>query len=327
MLKRIRNVYVRRAVAGLLLLACFVCVWFAANRSLCSFRAVQIVDTPMAQEDVIAFDGRLRIGIYNIAHGRGTAGANWRASYQKQECADRLAAIGELLRSEKLDIIVLNEVDFDSIWSHNVNQAQTIARAAGFPFVMEQRNIDTSVPFVSLRFGNAVLSRYPIEDASLIRFPGFKLWETLVAGKKEGGLCTIRLAGDLRVRVMAIHLEHRWEPTRLLAAERIEAAREASELPLILGGDFNSTLKGYPYMQPDKDGRTAVSWLLETSGYKTLPAGPLDPADFTFSSVEPEAVIDWILVPPDWTIISRQVIDTQLSDHRPVIMEVQLGEW
>ena len=55
---------------------------------------------------------------------------------------DQIAA---LLRTINADVVVLNEVDFDSTWTHSVDEARYLAEKAGYPFLAEQRNIDYRV--------------------------------------------------------------------------------------------------------------------------------------------------------------------------------------
>jgi len=74
--------------------------------------------------------------------------------------------------------VVLNEADFDATWSGGINQAQWIAKHAGYPYHVEQRNYDVSLPFFKPRFGNAILSRWPILDAEQIELPAVSKWES-----------------------------------------------------------------------------------------------------------------------------------------------------
>jgi endonuclease/exonuclease/phosphatase family metal-dependent hydrolase len=269
--------------------------------------------------------GCLRIGAYNIAHGRGNVASPWRID-TKNALVDRLDRIVSLLQAENLDFLVLNEIDINSCRTHSINQVRHVADKAQFPFCVELCNIDLSLGLVKHRYGNSVLSRHPISQVSQISFPGHSLWETLLLGKKSGLLCTITLPDKQQVRLMAVHLEHRLESNRLAAARKIEEIRKSSPVPLVLAGDFNSTRLDYPHATPDPSGQTAISWLLESRAYKTLPSGPLSDADLTYSSSHPMAVIDWILVPADWIIVGKRVIASSLSDHRPVVMEVVMPD-
>jgi endonuclease/exonuclease/phosphatase family metal-dependent hydrolase len=267
----------------------------------------------------------LRIGTYNIAHGRGPGPyKHSRELLAKEDVLERLKQIAQLLSEERLDIVVLNEVDFDSLWSSHLNQAEFIAGEAGFFFWAEQRNIDMAVPFARIRYGNAILSRYPLLTARRLPFVGHSALETIFIGKKQGLLCTVKLSETYRIQVLAVHLEHRRESTRLRAAEMIEEVRKRSSLPLIAAGDFNSAPVGFPHATPESGGQTAVSWLLARGAYQTRPIGEPCQEDSTFWSRKPCAVIDWILVPAGWKIISKTTINRLLSDHIAVVMEVEV---
>jgi len=86
-------------------------------------------------------------------------------------------------------------------------------------------------------------------------------------------------------------------------------------------GDFNCT-PAFASSKPDA-GTTTLDTLLNTGRLKTIPPTRLTPDQFTFSSFAPTAAIDWILTPPDWELVTQQVLDIQLSDHRPVFAEVR----
>jgi endonuclease/exonuclease/phosphatase family metal-dependent hydrolase len=313
-------------VCALLVLVGVCLCWFVVNRGTSSWTAVKVRSVAGDSAAATTFAGRLRIATYNIAHGRGTAPSNWQRG-EMDALRTRLARIADHLRAEDLDIVVLNEVDFDSAWTGHMDQARYIAERAGFVYLAEQRNYDMAFPLVSLRWGNAVLSRHPISDARRIRLPGFSAFETALAGCKNGMLCTITLGQGRRIVLLGVHLEHRAEATRLQAAERMEEVRRACTDPVIVAGDLNSTRVGFPRATYAGDRQTALSYLLDSGAYRTLPTDDPRPEELTFSVTQPSSVIDWILVPADWTIVSKSVEDWALSDHRPVVMEVRADDW
>ena len=104
----------------------------------------------------------------------------------------------------------------------------------------------------------------------------------------------------------------------------IEEVRKESSLPLIAAGDFNSAPVNFPFATPDTSGETAVSWLLARGAYQTLPIGEPTQDDLTYYSLRPSAVIDWILVPEGWRINSKTTVNRPLSDHKAVVMEVEV---
>ena len=147
----------------------------------------------------------------NIAHGRGQAGSNLdELGGPKRK---RIAMIGQLIKDHDPDFVVLNEADFYSTWSGHQNQAEAIAELAGFPYRMEQRNLDFRFLYGSFAFGNALLSKTPIEQATYIEYPGVegREWEKQVCGKKGGSTAMVRI-GEQKVQLLS--LIHISEPTR-----------------------------------------------------------------------------------------------------------------
>jgi endonuclease/exonuclease/phosphatase family metal-dependent hydrolase len=260
----------------------------------------------------------LRIAAWNIAHGRGLAPGNWTGETREVRL-ERLRSIACALKPQKPDVVILNEVDFDASWSGRVNAAEVIVREMGMHCHAEGRNVDISLPFFQLRFGNAILSRFPIREARVVDFPGYSGLETFLAGKKRGLLCTLECPGGRQLRVLAVHLDHRSEEVRVSSARAIERLRTESDTPLIAAGDFNSTPENYPLATRDRNGRTALSVLLDGDGFRTLLKPTPTAVDFTFPADRPHNAIDWVLVPPNWNVIEHDPLDLRLSDHRPVV--------
>ena len=300
-----------------------ILAWFFVVRAISPLLALKIRSGPAARAPSPAFQGRLRIVTYNICHGRGDDSNVW-PIHDRAALDARLQGIAAFLKREAPDLAVLNEVDFDSMFTGRMNQAESIARAAGFPFWIEQRDIDVDAPLIyTERFGNALLSRFPIRGAALVRLPGYAAWEVLMAGCARAVLAEIELAPQTRVRLLGTHLESRSEQTRVQSAQLIETIRRSAPLPLIVAGDLNTCPTGFPYAQQFR-GRNALSLLLEGGGYATLPRNNPAPADSTGS--EPREVIDWILVPAPWRILARRSVPLPWSDHRAVVMDVALGK-
>jgi len=312
-----RQKRIRRALCVFAALFLLVFGWYALSRLASPFRAVKLFSASTAEAAKAAPLTELRVIVYNIAHGRGLAAGNWSGGGRDVKLA-RLREIAALLAAEKPDVVVLNEVDFDCTWSGGVNQAEVIAREAGLPNRAEGRNIDASLPFFTARCGNAVLSRFPITDARLVKFPGYSALETLCAGRKKGLVCTLLLPGGRQVRLLAVHLEHRSEEVRIAGALVIQELAAGEGPPLLAAGDFNSTPKSYPGAAPDASGRTALSLLLDGGAFKAALRKAPQSADFTFPSSAPDRAIDWVLAPAAWRVAEHRAVDSTLSDHRPV---------
>jgi endonuclease/exonuclease/phosphatase family metal-dependent hydrolase len=300
----------------------FVVCWYALSRLTSSFRELRVFSGNI-EKHANGSVRELRVCVFNIAHGRGLADSNWSGGNSRVRL-ERLKRIGQLLKSMKPDVVVLNEVDFASSWSDGVNQAEIIAGIVGLSYRAEERNIDVSIPFLQFRFGNAVLSRFPIVGAQVVSFPGFSALETFFAGKKKGLLCHLQLPGDKTVSLLAVHLEHRDESTCIASARLIEMLRVSGENPLFLAGDFNSTPSSYPNATPDSSGQTALDYLLAGKGFVTAIEKKPEEKIFTFRSDKPDRSIDWVLVPPDWKLLEHRPLDSKLSDHRPVFARIDL---
>ena len=266
-------------------------------------------------------DSQLRIACYNIAHGRGLAASNWDGGDRAERSA-RLDGIAELLRRIDADVVVLNEVDFDSSWSYSVNQARYLAEKAGYPDWLEQRNLDFRVLLWTWRSGNAVLSKYPLANARVVDLPGYSVWETVLIGKKRSVVCDVAVDGET-IRVVGAHLSHRSEAVRVRSAGMLVDLARDGALPTIVAGDLNSTPPGYPESETDPQGANAIE-AFDNSGVFQRQRLAQSPAvgDLTFHAAKPTCVIDWILIPPDWGFPHYRVALSQLSDHRPVYADV-----
>ncbi|MCH8261090.1 MAG: endonuclease/exonuclease/phosphatase family protein [Planctomycetes bacterium] len=299
----------------------FAIGWLTVVRATSPMRSIRTYTIPEAP-NISNNTTRLRIAAYNIAHGRGLAESNWDGTLPEREA--RLKQIASLLSELQLDVVVLNEVDFNSTWSGGLNEARLIATQAGFAYVAEQASYDTGLPFFYVRFGNAILSRYPIVSAELIDFPTYLHWEALVGGKKQGLLCELQLNETESVRVLAVHLEHRDETTRVGSAETILKLARQEGPPLIAAGDFNSTPLGYPHAQIGDGQHNAMTQLFDSGLFLVDLSPQPNKEDLTFRADDPYTLIDWVLVPHGATVRARSVPNVLLSDHRPVVVELQL---
>jgi endonuclease/exonuclease/phosphatase family metal-dependent hydrolase len=310
----------RRLVLAGGLVAVLVVCRYLSNGLLAERNAVRIrvIKTTAAPVPAGRIDRTLKLAAFNIAHGRGTNASNWSRRAERQ---DRLRQIAGLLVDQQVDIAVLNEVDFDAVWTGYENQAEIIARAAGFQYVVEQRNLDVAIPFLRLRFGNAVLSRFPVESAQLVRLPAYSERERGLAGAKQGMRADIRLDDRRVIRLFPVHWEHRDGATRVRSAEVIAACVKDSPFPCFCLGDFNDCPSLF-VEAPTTNKNRAVDVLLGGGRLKTIPAARMTPDQLTFSSYAPVIAIDWILIPPDWEFASHRVLDLRLSDHRPVFAEL-----
>jgi endonuclease/exonuclease/phosphatase family metal-dependent hydrolase len=300
---------------------------YAQSRLLARQRCVKVFDTELQPASEASAPPRsqaaIRVGTYNIAHARGGefGASNWTGA-SKEQVRSRLARIARQVSAAGVDVLVLNEVDFDASWSRSIDQAKEIARQAGLRYVAEQRNIDVALPFRTFRFGNAVLSRYPIANARAVHFPPLSRLEAVLAGNHDGLVAEV-LTPLGRIDVVAVHLEYRSEAVRLQCARIVERLAEETSHPLIAVGDFNSipsfARKHRDYVPPPQ---SAMDFLLG-AGTLSLSNAPMDWSRYaTFPSASPDRAIDWILSTPDLAQGAPTVVRSDLSDHLMVSVPI-----
>lgn len=298
-------------------------LWWVLGRVTADARKLRVHRVDTVEWTPPARDGEIRVLAWNIAHGRGDAGngwfQNWRGGTPEERVA-RLARIASVLRSVAADVVVLNEVDFRAAWSGGLDQAEILARAAGYPSRVEQRNFDVRIPTAGFAFGNAVLSRFPIRKARWLGLPAHSWVERLVLGSKAAAVVELKTPIG-PVTVVPIHLEFRSAGTRLGAVEVLDGLRGAEPAPLVLAGDFNAS----PPAWPDAGERTVPGELLERGWRSPRAGGPPRAEEFTFPAGDPTRALDWILVEPPLRVREVRVLREggELSDHLPVLAVVE----
>ena len=171
----------------------FIAGWYGAARIYATTHRIRAFTLPNIPAETRSEEIRdtLTIVAYNIAHGRGPElnQDNW--SRDEVEQQKRLTEIGERVLAAKADIVVLNEVDFDCTWSHRTNQARWIARAARLKHLVEQANVDVTLPRYRWKFGNAILSRYPTSNYEFLNLPPMSEFEDIFVGNHDGVAASI----------------------------------------------------------------------------------------------------------------------------------------
>lgn len=238
----------------------------------------------------------IRVLVYNIHAGKDAARV------------ENLPRVAEIVKDSGADIVLLQEVDNRTKRSGGVDQVARLRKLTGYNGVFGK-----TIDYDGGEYGIAVLSRWPIVSTRFTRLP-VTIPDSLRAKYEERGALTVRVAapgGD--VRIVDTHLDaFGGDSNRIQQAVTLLAVANAQRDSgfTLLGGDLNS--------QPS----SAVVKMLEGAGWKDLfvkcGSGELN----SFPADVPNRRIDYLFASSDGVCSEARVLNTQASDHRPVLFEV-----
>ena len=194
----------------------------------------------------------------------------------------------------------LRNADIIALQEMNETGVRELAQGLGLYYVYYPAVVH---PKTHANFGNALLSRWPIEDDSKFVLP-YKSWSR--RAQRVAVRATVQV-GDRRIRVYAIHLAGPFEVLLPAQAAQFGAVLEdaaKSDIPVVIAGDLNSEQLGFEamsrgfYWPTRKVGATHHMFALDHVFVRGLAVGP----DEAGKSDAPNGV----------------------SDHRPVWVAVHL---
>ncbi|MGB5673610.1 MAG: endonuclease/exonuclease/phosphatase family protein [Gemmatimonadota bacterium] len=235
----------------------------------------------------------VRILAYNIKHGLGMDG---------KVDLERVASV---IRSVQPDVVTLQEIDSVTSRTGLEDQATRLGELTGM-----QAMFGGFMDYRGGRYGMALLSRYPVVEWENHRLPDGAEPRTALAARVQ--LLKPGYGQGPQVVVVGVHLYANTEERLAQAARLVELFADETA-PVVLAGDFNSI--------PD----SKVIRLLEDAGGWQRPAK--EGQAFTFPSETPDREIDFILFRPGSRFAVREhrvVEETVASDHRPVLLELEL---
>lgn len=245
----------------------------------------------------------LRIMTVNIAHGRGES------FHQLLQDTDttvaNLDSIATLLRCSGVDIVALQEADGPSFWSGNFNHVDYLANNGAFSQSVQGMHVDG----LGLAYGTALMANLALNNPKAITFD-----PSLSPVPKGFVVSTVNWPGnaDIDVDIVSVHLDFASAAIRRQqAAELIETLRRRGH-PVIIMGDFNDGWEENSTVRHISEALALTAWSPEETGLETFPA---------FSKR-----LDWILVSPELSFRSYNVLPDPISDHRSVLAEVTLND-
>jgi endonuclease/exonuclease/phosphatase family metal-dependent hydrolase len=229
-----------------------------------------------------------RVMTYNIHHAQGLDGKI------------DLARIAALIQQEHADIVAVQEVDRGVERTGRRDLPAELAKLTGMSCIFTN-----NIRFQGGEYGNAVLSRFPVQQWTNTHL-------TMIKGKEQRGILQVSLQVQGRDLVfLATHLDSQLEAERVAsAAEILKLIQPYAKKPMLLCGDLN-TVPGSQTCKRLAEQFTD-SWSLAGSG-----AGNTIPAE------KPNRRIDYIWFSKEAGLkpLKAWVPESEASDHRPVVTE------
>ncbi len=208
-------------------------------------------------------------------------------------------AIAEVIRSNKADIVFLQEIDIATQRVNGMNQSLELSRLSGLQYSVFFKAID----LMGGEYGVVILSRFPLDSAFV-----YPLWQRGESEQRVLGIAVATLPDERKIRVACTHLDLSAD-IRKREIEQIEMILSRGETPVILGGDFNA--------EPASK-EMAVMFNRFTSSTNDFTV--------TFPNTKPDKTIDYLFTRriDKLGFITHKVIPgIDASDHLPVIAEVE----
>ncbi len=241
----------------------------------------------------------LRMLTYNV---HGCVGLDGKTS------PDRIARV---IARQGADVVALQEIDVGRNRSGKIDQAERIARKLGMTF-----HFQSSLSLEEGKYGNAILSRYPLKMIRMDALPRLKARRLF---EPRGALWVEIDVSGIKVNLITSHLSL-WPAERLLQAEALLgpdwAGSAACRVPVVLCGDFNANPRSIVCKRISCKLRDA-QLIVESHKPKS-----------TWLASHPFSRIDHFFVSPDIEVMSIAVPTTELdriaSDHLPLVVDLKV---
>ncbi|MBS9525710.1 endonuclease/exonuclease/phosphatase family protein [Litoribacter alkaliphilus] len=208
-----------------------------------------------------------------------------------------LEAIARVIKESDADLVALQEVDVKTERSGvDLDQAAALGELTGMYHYFEK-----SIDHQGGEYGNAILSRFPIEESSKHAISNME-------GVNSERRAVLQIKVDVEGQPFwfaSTHLDYSNKENNLHQSKEVAGLYRDSEIPVILAGDFNAL--------PDSEGINYLEGYFERTCRHNC--------GYTIPEKNPNRTIDFIMFTKDAGIevVEHRVIPEEYaSDHRPV---------
>jgi endonuclease/exonuclease/phosphatase family metal-dependent hydrolase len=230
---------------------------------------------------------QVRVIDYNLHNGFNTSGRL------------DLEALAQVIESSDADVVGLQEISRGWVIWGSVDMLTWFSQRLDMPYV--------SGPTADAQWGNAILSHYPIIASETHRLPPDTV--CILRGYIRAQID----AGGGRLTLIDTHFSHRSknEAARLMQAQALADAWQAAPAHVITG-DLNAAPDSSSMSVLLGAGLVNVATEIGTTPILTSPAA------------NPRRQIDYILASPDLGYSDLEIVQSQASDHFPVVATILL---
>ncbi len=315
-------------------------------------QSVSLIETPTKFETPVSdSNSPLRLLTWNISYGYGIGSSSGTHYIKKgpEEFKERLTKIADIISRNRVDIAMLQEVDYRSERSHDVDQLLYLAKKAEMPFAVRAPAWRARyVPFPYWPFrnhfgriysGGAILSRFPIMANTTHLHPkplANPWWYNLFYLFYYSQSVTINFRNH-PVVVINNHFDASDNKTRELQAKQlIQLTKEIQKTnPVtVIAGDFNampyyaSKKANFPDDPPnDLRSDTTIEILKGLPNFQEVVTEreylKNESSFFTFPSVGKNRQLDHVFVNQSFKVLHFETIQTgDISDHLPILFSI-----
>jgi len=244
-----------------------------------------------------AGEASLRVLVYNIHAGKDAEGV------------DNLARVAEVVRGSGADVVLLQEVDRGTERSGRVDQLARLASLTGL-----HGSFGKTLDYQGGEYGIAILSRWPVVFDTLLPLPIDPPQERAGGSYEPRGALVARLEGPLRLVALNTHLDasredhYRIQEVRTVV-ETAEREAAAGGALVLVGGDFNS-----------EPGTRVVGTVTGEEWSDAWRCGRGE--GLTFPARAAVKRIDYLFLGTGLRCVEASVLETEASDHRPLLVVV-----
>lgn len=241
----------------------------------------------------------VRVLVLNMHAGKDAAGKR------------NLDGISALVTQVSPDLVLLQEVDRRTTRSGGEDQVDALSSGTR----LDAAFAASLLHYDGGQYGIALLSRGAIGFSATQALP-VTPGQTRAGGSHEPRVALVAFAGVRQTdwTVINTHLDPSDQQARTQEVAALVAAVRDQQLaarPLVVGGDFNST--------PDNPVLQMVAAMKLHDAWTECGSGD----GFTYPANAPAKRIDYLWLSADLHCATAQVVDTQISDHRPLLVTMR----